>query len=152
IDKAIATAREAAQNIRDLVFCLRTLSRVTALTDWWARPMPNAVKLTTLIDRFLHEPDAAEFAAMHTVGESLPDRTESPVPSWVTHANTLQTLARAFQWPVADFAALNPAITDAEKSLDPGTRVCVPDRQWTPVLAAYFSSLVVCTAAFSRED
>jgi hypothetical protein len=152
IDSVIAAAHASAQKIRDLVFCLRVLSRVTALADWWARPFPSELQLSELIDRFVSNPAATEFAAVHIVGESLPERRESNVPSWVKDANTLRHLATAFQWPLSDFAALNPEIPGPDATLAVGARVRVPDRQWIPMLAAYFSSLVMRAPAFLKQD
>jgi len=152
VDKAIVAARTAAQNIRDLVFCIRTVSCVTALNEWWTRPFPTAVQLAALIDRFASNSASAEFTAVHIVGESLPLRWESNVPPWVSGMSTLRQFADAFQWSLTAFIAVNPDVAGPDAPLAAGTRVRVPNPQCTPMLAAYFASLVMRAPAFSKED
>src|SRR5262249_57188698 len=110
IDAAIAAARASAQNIRELVFCLRMLSRVNALAEWWARPPLSAPQLAALIDRFMSDPAAAEFAAVHTIGESLPERREAGGPAGGGGADTLCGLPAAVQGPVGGFVAGNSGL------------------------------------------
>src|SRR6266568_3263211 len=154
IDRALADARSAAQNVQDLVFCARTVSRVTALTEWWRRPPPNDAQLVQLVDRFHANPRSMEFCTVHTIGETYPERrivnTTSRLPVWLLSARTLTDLARVYQWPLADFLAVNSTYS-ADTDLASGTRVHVPDPKWSPMLAAYLAALVARAPALTQE-
>ncbi|MGH9373432.1 MAG: hypothetical protein ACRD15_18070 [Vicinamibacterales bacterium] len=76
----------------------------------------------------------------------------SGVPSWLKEARTLRALARAFQWPLADFVAINPEVAGPDAPIGEPARVRVPDPRWHPMLAAYFASLVVRAAGFSQAE
>jgi len=156
IDGVLHDARVAAQNVQDLVFCTRTLSRVDALRVWWQELPPAPVALAEITRRFSKDPRTAEFAARHVVGETYPDRhTVNPtsrLPAWLLGARTLDDLARAYQWPLADFLALNPEVGGPEVVLADGTPVRVPDPRWAPLLASFFSARVLLTPEFDASE
>lgn len=151
--QALAKAKVAAHNVQDLVFCARTVSRLTALTEnWWDRPGPGPVGIAALVSRFAANPRAPEFAARYAVGETYDTRrTVNPtrrVPSWLRDATTLEQLARAFQWPLADFVAMNPEVPGPDAPIARGVRVRVPDARWSPMLAAYLAALILQANTF----
>ncbi len=145
IGAALASAARAADNVQDPTFCARTVSRCLAVTrNWWGNvaAFQDAVSFAELLRRFLANPQAAEFAALHVVGWGYPGRTPGggshPVPDWVKSAASLEELARIYQWPLADFQRLNPEITDTGKKLAENLPVRVPDPRFAPWLATRF--------------
>ena len=156
IDRALRDARVAAQNVQDLVFCTRTLSRVDALAVWWQDPPAAPVALADVVRRFTAGPRTAEFAARHVVGETYPDRhTVNPtsrLPAWLLDARTPRALALAYQWPLADFLALNPELEGPDTALADGTVVRVPDPRWSPLLASFLSSRVLLSPQFAPAE
>jgi hypothetical protein len=154
-DGELQEARTAAQNVQDLVFCARSLSRVNAFVEnWWSVAL-NEMQLAATIDRFVRHPGTAEFCAVHIVGERYPDRRlllpTNTLPQWLLGANTLASLARVYQYPVAEVAAVNPGI-DVDAVLPADTRVRMPDARWATMLAAFLAARVMAAPAFTPDD
>jgi hypothetical protein len=157
IGQTLRMSATAAQNVQDLVFCSRTVSRVNAMTRrWWKDPIPNEAALAKLINTFVADPRAGEFAALHVVGDTYPERrTVNPtsrLPKWLLEAKTLETLSRVYQWSLPDFIALNPEIESKATVLPDGANIRVPDPHWAPQLASFFSSLVLRRNYEPREQ
>ncbi|WNM59729.1 zinc ribbon domain-containing protein [Candidatus Nitrospira allomarina] len=153
IHKALQRASESAHCVQDPPFCARTTSRYNALAHEWRDQISMPVQATELakrIDCFLKNPYAAEFGAVHIVGEAYLGRANPPVhleiPSWAQKAATLRDLARFYERTLADFVRLNREdIRRADEILPIGTEVRVPDPEMSYLLASYLSALVIVT-------
>ncbi len=146
----LAQARSAAHNVQERVFCARTTSRVNALARWWTSGRADPAGT---IARFVADPGAAAFAAVHVVGEEYAERSHSEVratlPSAFRRADSLRTLAQhTYRCPVTDLVRLNVGSGWApDQRLDEGTEVAVPDPDISPLMAAYLSALALVDPA-----
>ena len=150
---ALHDAQVAAHNVQDLVFCGRSVSRVQGIVQkWWPGTEQDELTIASVIDRFTRKPHAAEFAALQLVGEQYLERRvvnpTSRLPSWFVGARTLRELSLVYQWPLAEFVAVNPEIDSADTALTDGMRVRVPDPHWSAMLAAFLASRVLSSKAF----
>ena len=144
-DDALAAAVGAAVNVQDPSFCARSVSRCRTIRDqWWPR-MP--LDLPLLIERFVREPGAADFAPVHEIGCDYEGRSDAPgsipLPDWVTEARSLEDLSWTYQRAREDLEALNPGIDDPMAALEAGAEVRVPDPEFAPILAAWLSAQVI---------
>jgi hypothetical protein len=139
-ERALAQAAQSARFIQEPLFCAKMAARVHALTrKWWQQPTPS---VPTLIERFVDQPDAEEFASLHLVGDHSVHRGRFflDFPPSMAHANTLQEIGRSiFNVAMSDLERLNPAI-DRNASLSPGTPVSGPDPGLAPLLAQRFAA------------
>ena len=140
IDGILKEAMAAAQNIQDSVFCARSTARVNAMMRrWW--PMPEEPDLEEMVRKFGLQPGAAEFTALHIIGEDFPKRERGPdklpLHQALLHGTSLGILSEAFRLPLADFLAVNAGRGwDASTALPNGTEVNVPDPEFAPLVAA----------------
>lgn len=134
VSRGLDCARRAAHNIRDPVNCARVTARIGAMRErWW--PGPTLAQLPDVVARLERDPEAAEFAAMHVVGEAFGYRDVDDLPLTVTNAATLAELAEVFVRPVAEFLQVNEGY-DPDEPLAAGTVVNVPDSGFPALLAA----------------
>ncbi len=124
VERALERALAAAHCVQDSPFCAQTTSRCNALARrWWgsflAVPRPP-LNVEAVVARFRRDPSAAEFAAVHVVGEQYPPPAASPLHlafrHWAAEARTLLALARLYERPVGDLLRLNPDL-DADTAL-----------------------------------
>ena len=151
IDQALTQALQAAHNIQDPSFCARATARVKAMVErWWGQGRLDRSALR----RLLANPEEAEFAALHVVGETheyrrVQDAFESSVD--LRSADTLRSLALVFQRPLPDFQRLNPG-HDPDDILPAGMIVNAPDPGMAPRLAARFAAEILADQAALSED
>jgi hypothetical protein len=130
-------ALDAAHNVLDPVFCARTTARVNAMrTRWW--PGPQAADLPGVAARLAGYPAAAEFSAVHTVGDQYSRRyREDSGTLPIRAARTPREVAAAYQFPLPDLlAAGQPAAWTGDDPLPPGTLLTIPDPGMPPLIAA----------------
>ena len=154
---ALAEAERAAHNVQDLVFCARSVSRVHAFTrTWWPAAQNDALAIVDTVGRFAAEPQAAEFAALHVVGEQYPHRRvvnpTSRLPAWLLDARSLESLAQVYQWRLSEWQRVNPQIAAVDAALADGQTVRVPDPRFAPHLAAWFASRVLASPALAPAE
>lgn len=146
IDSILQEALAAAQNIQDSVFCARSTARVNAMMRrWW--PMPDEPDLEEVVRKFSLQPGAAEFTALHIIGEDFPKRERGPdklpLHEALLHGTSLGALSEAFRLPLADFIVANAGRGwDAYTALPDGTEVNVPDPEFAPLVAARLAAEV----------
>ncbi len=140
IDWALQQAQQAAHNVQDPTFCARTTARINAMRrHWWpgfalearAQRMPEA----------RHDP---EFNALHRVGQGYDGRRPGglPSPAQAGDDGSLQALQALYQRPWDDFIRLN----DADRPLQPGDEVAVPDPGLLPLIAARLAAELLAQA------
>lgn len=163
VDDALGEALRAAHNVQDLVFCARSVSRVHGMARiWWPKAKDDELAIVETVARFAGDPQAAEFAALHRVGEQYSHRRvvnpTSRLPAWLLGARTLQDLAHAYQLPVSEWLKLNPAVPSPDAELPesdddhPDRDIRVPDPRFAPLLAAYFASRVLASGALKAGE
>jgi hypothetical protein len=139
LQQALGAAHTAAHNIQDALFALRRTARFNALRGrWWSAGGYSFDQVAAAARHLRQEPTAAEFAALHRVGEPYEHRAgldKLPIPGSMRQANTLRALAQVYERPLPEFERLNPAWA-ADQRLDPGTAVNVPDYPGLPALIA----------------
>lgn len=140
IDKALQLAQLAAHNVQDLRFCARLSARINALRWHWWQPF-DLGKRHRGLGNGMAQP---EFAGMHQVGQGTPGRRADALawPPWANADHTLAMLARRYQRPLADFLRLN----GADRLLQPGEEIAVPDRGFAPHLAARLAAELLALA------
>ncbi|MBC8086032.1 MAG: hypothetical protein H7Z40_02105 [Phycisphaerae bacterium] len=136
---ATKTALASAHNVQDYVFAARATSRVETIRLTHANTTPAEV-LPALVAEFSRNTHDGRFLPRHVVGEQFTLRSDNahrlPVPNWARGANTLESLARMYMRPVADFVRLAANDADASQVLPNGAVVAVPDPDFAPMLAA----------------
>jgi hypothetical protein len=143
--EALNQARLATHNVSDPTLCARTTARCNAILErrWMARG-GAPLDLAEVVDRFVEDPRAPEFAALHFVGWPYQGRNErpedQPLPGWARGARSLEELAGLYDLPLDDFRRLNPEILDASAAPDDGLAVRVPDPAFSPLVAAHLSA------------
>jgi hypothetical protein len=116
------------------VNCARVTARVGAMgARWW--PGPTLAELPDVVARLQRDPQAAEFSALHVVGERFTGRDVDDLPVAVAAAATLAELAEIFVRPVAEFLQINDGY-DRDELLTRGTEVNVPDPRFPALIAA----------------
>jgi hypothetical protein len=147
ITAALASATAASHRIQDHQFCLQATAMVNAIRTRWLDM--TGVDLDALVGRFLENPLADEFCAVHRVLEEFGFRTMEneyqalPIPDVVRNAVTLRAIAGIFDQAPDDLARVNGWIwTGAAGPLDEvlkqGDEVNIPDAAFIPILAARF--------------
>lgn len=140
IDAALAQAQQAAHNVQDATFCARTTARVHALRRHWWPSFP-------LEARALRLPEARHgvaFAALHRVGHAYDGRRPGglPSPAELQDDRSLPALQALYRRPWDDFVRLN----DADRPLQSGDEVAVPDPGLLPWIAARMAAEVLAQA------
>lgn len=140
IDDALKQAQLAAHNVQDITFCARLTARVNALRRYWWTPFalgPRARQLGDGVPR-------TEFAALHRVGHYYEGRRSDALlwPAWAADDSSFELLARRYQRLKDDFLRLN----GADRRLNPGEDVAVPDVGLVPHLAARLAAEILAQA------
>ena len=150
IQRCLDAALGAAQHIQDPVFCVRTTARVEAMRrHWW--PTPKLVRET--VDGLIQDPTAAQFAAVHTVGEQFLGGVRprgADFRAWRGDTDSLAGLADLYQRPLSEFARLNPGY-HPEEQLPGQAVIAVPDPGFPAILAARLSAEVVTSGLPDRR-
>lgn len=146
IDSALQKAQLAAHNVQDLSFCSRVSARVNALRRYWWAPFAVGQRAQQLGDGV----PRPEFAGLHRIGDPYPGRRNDALrwPAWAADQSRFDGLARRFQRPKDDFLRLN----GADRPLQPGEPIAVPDRGLAPHLAARIAAEVLAQAAGAALD
>jgi hypothetical protein len=147
VNQALDAALNSAHNIQDATFCARSTARVNAMRKrWWG---PNPLDIRELIPRFCKDPSLAEFTPLHRIGEEY-DNRQSALPPKFYKADRLSALADIYQRPLNEFLRLNrEQKLTADKILEPGTEVFVPDPGFVSILAPRFAAEALCDATLS---
>jgi hypothetical protein len=105
------------------------------------------------VARFRCDPSAAEFAAVHVVGEQYSPRKIPPVhlafPDWAANAHTLRALARLYERPVGDLLVLNSGL-DADTVLGNGHEIAIPDPGFAPLVASCLTAQAAVASGLPR--
>lgn len=138
-------AIQAAKNINNEVFCLRTTARVnTFIIRPWEAASAN-LRVDKLIDKFCDDPLDPAFSPIHIFGDSFTERSARTLSS-LEGIITLEGFANIFQQPLADFLRLNP-------SWNPGhAHVHVPDPKFPPLLAVHFAARALIAPELSPSE
>jgi hypothetical protein len=157
IAEALEQARQSAHNIQDYVLCARATSRANAMRlRWWKEP-PERLDLAPVVQRFAAEPDAAEFAPVHVVGEPYELRAYTPqrlhIPPRAMEAASLDELSDVYQRPRTLVLQLNQAQgVGGSIPLPPGTPVAIPDPEFVPLLAARLAAEALVSPGLSPRN
>lgn len=161
-DVALTSALAAAHRIQDSRFCLQMTAMVNAMRARWTDM--SAMDLTAVVGRFLANPGAAEFCSVHRVGEQFEYRAQDqhrfqalPIPDRVRQARTLGAIADIFDEKPQALVAVNDWIWAAPDAilterLQDGDEVNVPDRDFTPLLAARFAAEALVAPGLTPEQ
>ena len=128
--------------------------RVNAMRAfWWPAGDLDVVEKSKSL---CANPRPAEFASLHLIGQQYEDRDDSsqdfPLPNSLLKANTLRTLAKAFNRDLGEFLRLNHSLErDPDRVIDPGTSVHVPDPGLAPLLAARFAAELLVVPGLSGK-
>jgi hypothetical protein len=146
-------ALQAAHNVQDSAFCARVTSRTNALKA--RRDGKGAASQTSdLVRRFVANPAAAEFCALHLVGERYEFRTDAynrlPIPDRARQADSLEKLGHLYGESPEALRRVNPGV-DPQAVLPVGTPVNIPDLGFGPALAAHLAALVLISADDARD-
>lgn len=76
ITAALKASRRSAHNVQEPPFCAAITARVNAMQRRWWQGNGTLLGLPAVIERFVQAPEAAEFAAVHIVGEDFGERAE----------------------------------------------------------------------------
>jgi hypothetical protein len=149
----VREARRAAHNIQEPTFCALRTARVNAmLARWWRAPI---VDLPGVIERFVTDPLAPEFAPIHAVGEDYAERVVGPnmmpIPDVMRSAATLRQIADSvYQLPVSALQPLQPEIDPDD--VPPDRQVLIPEPAFAPILAARLSAEALVSPALSQPE
>jgi phage tail protein X len=152
IAEALKAALRSAHNIQEPPFCAASTARINAMRDRWWRDGGRLADLPAIVERFVRDPAAAEFAPTHIICEGYARRAAHDqmldVSPEIRGAVTLDQIARhVCQRPVAEVVRLNPGI-DPTTPLPPGTEVNLPD----PAFAAILAARMAAEALAQREQ
>ena len=154
-DQALHEAYNAAQNILNPDFCLRTLSRVSALDrEWWSHGPMSAADIDRWVREFGEDAHAIKFTARDRFDErqqSLEPRQDEPFIGTIRQSRRLAALAYFYGISEPEFVKANPGLSRSTDISD-GTTVRVPDPLFTPLLAAFFAAKVLSSKELSREN
>jgi hypothetical protein len=157
---ALTSAVAASHRIQDHRFCLQVTAIVNAIRLRWS-DMP-AIDLQATVDRFLDNPLAAEFCAVHLALEQFEYRAEDqqyfqalPIPEPVRQARTLGQIAAIFECEPAALVAVNEASwaeADAvlTEVLEKGREINIPDPEFVPILSARFAAQALVADGLPR--
>lgn len=140
IDEALHQAQQAAHNVQDPSFCARTTARINTLRrHWWP-----GFALEARAQRLPEARHGVEFNALHRVGQGYDGRRPGGLPSPAQQCSdqNLAALQALYQRPWDDFVRLN----DADRPLQPGDEVAVPDPGLLPLIAARMAAEVLALA------
>jgi hypothetical protein len=140
IDEALHQAQQAAHNVQDPSFCARTTARIDTLRrHWWP-----AFALEARAQRLPETRHGVEFNALHRVGRAYDGRRPGglSLPPKNFSDQNLVALQALYQRPWDDFVRLN----DADRPLQPGDEVAVPDPGLLPLIAARMAAEVLAQA------
>ena len=130
-------ALQSAHNVQEPPFCTLTTARVRTLQDrWWGVP---AERLRLVIPRFESDPDAAEFAPVHRIGEPFELRDIGGERLAVDMVRGAQSLSRfaareVLGFRLGELMRVNPGIR-ADEELEAGQEIRLPDRGFGSLLA-----------------
>jgi hypothetical protein len=153
IDAALESAQAASHRIQDYPFCLRTTAMVNAMRSrWWNQP----IDVDGLVERFVNDPLAEMFCAVHRVLEDFAFRSEPqfqslPIPIEVLNAQTLRQIASAYQRKPETLAGVNPG-RGFDVSLNRNDEINLPEPDFIPILAARFASAALAAPGLSAEQ
>lgn len=159
VERALERALAAAHCVQDPPFCAQITSRCNALARRWRGLVTAApgspLEVEAVVARFRRDPSAAEFGAIHVVGEQYPPRQLPPVhllfPDWAADAHTLHALARLYERPVGDLLRLNPGL-DADTELGNGQEIAIPDPGFAPLVASCFTTEAAVAPGLPRTQ
>lgn len=140
IEGALDQAQQAAHNVQDPTFCARTTARVNTMRrHWWP-----GFALEARAQRLPEARHGTEFAALHRIGHAYDGRRPGglPSPAQSTDDRSLPALQALYRRPWDDFVRLN----DADRPLQTGDEVAVPDPGLLPLIAARMAAEVLAQA------
>lgn len=160
VEAALTSALAASHRIQDHLFCLRATAMVNAMKSRWLDM--SGMDLEATIERFLDNPLADEFCSVHHVLEDFEYRTREhehqalPIPKTAQSASTLAQIAEAFDFRPDALVRVNGWIWAApevalKQVLKKDDEVCIPDPDFTPVLAARFVAEALASEKLSDE-
>jgi hypothetical protein len=161
-ERALTSACAASHRIQDHRFCLQMTAMVNAIRARWSDM--TAVDLEAVVGRFLDNPLAAEFCAVHRVLEQFEYRAEDqlhfqalPIPESVRQARTLGEIAAILDYEPETLVAVNDWIlatpeTVLGEPLQKDDEVNIPDPDFTPLLAARFAAEAMVAAGLSHDE
>lgn len=153
IDAALESAQAASHRIQDYHFCLRTTAMVNAMRSrWWNQP----IDVKGVVERFVNDPLAEKFCAVHRVLEDFAFRSEPqfqslPIPIEVLNAETLRQIASAYQRKPETLAGVNPGL-GFDVSLGRNDEINLPELDFIPILAARFASAALAAPGLSADQ
>jgi hypothetical protein len=152
-DAALTSAQAASHRIQDYQYCLQMTAMVNAMRARWADM--SQMDVADTIGRFLDDPLAAEFCAVHRVGEQFQFRAQDqdkfqalPIPDEVGQARSLRAIADIFDVKPDTLRLANNWIWGATpeailiEPLQDGDEVSIPDPDFVPLLAARLAAEV----------
>ncbi len=161
-DAALTSAQAASHRIQDHRFCLQMTAMVNAVRSRWSDM--TGVDLEATIERFLDDPLAAEFCAIHRVLEQFEYRAEDqhyfqalPIPESVRQAKTLGEIAAIFEYETDELITVNKWIWAATPAavlnevLQKDDEVNIPDPDFVPILAARFAAQAMAAAGLTAD-
>lgn len=151
IQAALEASRTAAHNIQDATFCAISTARCNALNRaWWKK---EGIDVEAVIPRLVADPEGAEFAALHRVGEKYSHREYSErldLPETMRQARTLAEIAEVYKQPLSRLLELNPKLKPNRK-LQMGSRVAIPDPGMALLLVGRLSAEVLIREELGPE-
>lgn len=143
-------ALSAAHNVQDPLFSARVTSRVQAMREfYWDLPF----ELSATVNRFIKDPEAAEFCPTFRIGEAFEYRSPDSLPMdpRFHSANTIEKIEKLFKLRPDQAAALNPGV-QPNSVLPDGFRVRLPDPGFASWLAARFAGRASADPAVTADQ
>jgi len=149
----LESAQQAAHNVQEGTFCVRTTARINAMrANWWSLPSLD-VRAESLALR--NHPQAKRFSALHYMNHAYPGRSDPPrafpLPPRVKDANTLTELAKAYQRGLPEFLRLNRQWAP-DQVIPAGERIYVPDPGLAPWLAARLAAEALVATGLTKPQ
>ncbi len=156
LEQALHAGLEAAHNITDPIFCLRTTARFNAIRSRYWTPPDLALDVEQEVENFIQDTGGPLQSALHIVGDGYTHRKVAipvslPLPSLCYSANTLAQLAHIYQQPLAEFRRLNPGC-GPDEILPVGTLVNVPDPEFAPLAASRLAAEALVSISLSNSQ
>jgi hypothetical protein len=119
---------------------------------WW--PGPRPADLPGVAARLADYPAAAEFSAIHTIGDQYSRRSREDAGTLpIRTARTPREVAAAYQIPLPDLLTADPSATrTADDPLPPGTLLSIPDPGMQPLIAARIAGAALAAGIRSELD
>lgn len=160
IHAALQRSKQAAHCVQDPLFCARTSSRCNAMEIYWRKQLDAAMSASDLsktIERFVQNPLAAEFSAIHIVGEDYPERQPPPfhleIPDWARQARSLEELGRVYEVNLTAMLNANREPSWAsDHQLPMGSEVRIPDPEMVQLMATWLSVLALVTPGLNNNE